>query len=76
MYIDITMICGDKSLDIRIDDRQSIGGAVSILKKKELVGGTFDSQLYRSRLRETIVSGNKTFRESGIISGDVLVAVT
>jgi hypothetical protein len=75
MYIDITMVCGDKPLDIRIDDRQNIDGAIGILKKEGLVGGAFDSRLYKSLLKSAIVSGSKTFRESGVISGDVLIAV-
>jgi hypothetical protein len=75
MFITITLKVGTGKADIRIDNRQRIGVALSILREsgKLLSGGTPD--FYRSKLGEKLVSAYKTFNEEGIFDGDILEGV-
>ena len=67
MYIDVTIGLGGKRYGVSVDERQG-GSAVC-----EVLTGTAPV-LFKSVLLEKWVRGDLTFREQGIVSGDLLEA--
>ncbi|MDR3364710.1 MAG: EsaB/YukD family protein [Clostridiales Family XIII bacterium] len=75
MYISITIEAGGAPYDISIDDRQRIGEALAALAESGRCRGGRGISFFRSVMNETAVSSSFTFRECGILSGDLLQAI-
>lgn len=75
MYITITMIINQFSVDIRVDKRQKISAVFGILKDKGELAGISSPSFYKSSQNRRTVSSFNTFEEENIYSGDILTAV-
>jgi len=77
MYINITIKQQQHKFDLRIDSEQNISQGLKVLTDSGKLPA--DNQTYdyfRSFVRNTLVSANKTFAQEFIYDGDILEAVT
>jgi len=76
MYITITFETDSEAFDVSIDERQEIRAALRALSESgKTKSGWMDYPFYRSLLQERLVSGNFTFEDAGIVTGDMLTGV-
>jgi len=76
MYINVTIKQREYKLDIRIDADQRISEGLKVLVESgKLPPDGAPPQYFRSFVRNTLVSANKTFAQEFIFDGDILEAV-
>jgi hypothetical protein len=73
--IKITIAGGKSAADIMVDEKQRISDAAEILKERGLMPEREKQALYRSPVSERVYTSEATFEESGIRSGDALIAI-
>ncbi|MCL2365357.1 MAG: hypothetical protein FWC71_11955 [Defluviitaleaceae bacterium] len=77
MYINVTIKQQQQRFDIRIDSEQNIIEGLKVLTDSgKLPADNHTYDYFRSFVRNTLVSANKTFAQEFIYDGDILEAVT
>ena len=74
MYITITIEAEGIRRRISIDERQRVLAAYAILARRGLVTGDAVPALYKSALLDEWIQGEPTFKDQGIVGGDLLTA--
>ena len=75
MYIEITFEIQGETFDIYIDDRQKIGSVSNVLRESGKISKMQNIKFYKTKLNEDTISGNYTFREANILTGEHIIAI-
>lgn len=75
MYITITMKINDRSIDVRVDNRQTISDIYAVIKDREGLNNIPSPMFYKSFQNRKLISSLNTFEQEKIYSGDILDAV-
>lgn len=75
MYISITLKLGDDSFDIQVDDRQTAGSVLEVLKESGIYNGKTQIDFFKSKMKKDLISGYVTLGEQNVLKGDHLTAV-
>jgi hypothetical protein len=74
MYITITMEAEGRRYRLSIDDRQKTSAFHKLLNERGVLSGNAPPKMYKSELKGEWIRSDLTFKEQGVISGDLLTS--
>ena len=74
MYITISIEAEGRRNRISIDERQHVSAAFAILRARGMAKKDPAPALYKSVLLDEWIQADQTFKDQGIVSGDLLIA--